>query len=328
MKARTFTWLRPTAALRSALYAIADAISPKSPPHQGLEKSHLAQLRADASASSLRDADGTTINDDWAQNLATLRRHILNDDPAEFLRWPMIMRTMFVGLRLYVLRELWFLRKRGWLRWRKAIRESTVGRPYRFPLSPASSGNLIHYAYHLANFEEVAGTRSSDLDLILEFGGGYGGMCRVIHNAGFEGRYVIFDLPLFSALQRYFLQMNGLSVAQYPRASTAKDVLCISDLESLQAALNGLPSRGKFMLLAAWSLSEAPVQIRNVILNMTDKFRFFLIGYQGRFAGLDNGKFFADWAARRTQMAWTFRGIRHFRGFTYLIGGAQDSADE
>src|SRR5207244_11597755 len=51
-----------------------------------------------------------------------------------------------------------------------------------------------------------------DLACVLEFGGGYGSMCRLFHNLGFRGRYLIFDLPAFSALQRFFLRSIGMCV--------------------------------------------------------------------------------------------------------------------
>jgi hypothetical protein len=41
-------------------------------------------------------------------------------------------------------------------------------------------------------------------DFVIEFGGGYGSLCRLFFNQQFKGQYVLFDLPPFSALQHFF----------------------------------------------------------------------------------------------------------------------------
>ena len=47
-------------------------------------------------------------------------------------------------------------------------------------------------------------------DVIVEFGGGYGSMCRLVRKLGFKGRYVIFDLRPILALQKYYLGLHGV----------------------------------------------------------------------------------------------------------------------
>ena len=171
-------------------------------PATAAERQLCEQLKADAQSIPVPPAvSASAAENEWLGFLAQLRENIRNNDPREFLRWPVIMQTMFVTFPPFVLNELRFLRAQNWRgRWKEAIRESDVGRPHRYPLYPASSGNLIHYAYHLASFEQRMRASISDMGCVVEFGGGYGGMCRLIHRLGFKGRYVIFDLPYFSAL--------------------------------------------------------------------------------------------------------------------------------
>jgi hypothetical protein len=57
-----------------------------------------------------------------------------------------------------------------------------------------------------------------DADCIVEFGGGFGSMCRLIGALGFRGRYVIFDLPPVLALQRYYLGLHGIEADDSGRA--------------------------------------------------------------------------------------------------------------
>lgn len=123
---------------------------------------------------------------------------------------------MFASAARYIFTELNFVKRSPeWITCRhRAIRESSVGHPIPYPFYPASSGNLIRHAYHVASFEEKTQCKTKDIDFVFEFGGdgGYGSMCRLFYNAGFHGKYVIFDLPPFSALQVYFLKTLGLPV--------------------------------------------------------------------------------------------------------------------
>jgi hypothetical protein len=306
--------------IRWPVYAFADLISPKLSPPSDWEAECLSQLKAEVSALRLHEIKGVTVNDNWTRNLTILCNHILNDNPREFLRWPVVLRTMFAAFPPYILRELYFLWRHNWPRWRRAIKESPVGRPYRYPLYPASSGNAIHHAYHLAVFEDSTAKNISGLNCIVEFGGGYGSMCRLFRNAGFKGRYVIFDLPYFSALQRYFLKVTRIIVARSPSEAEPNDVICVSNFSDLHECFLEPEFHRNSLLVATWSLSEAPVDVRNTLLEITADFDFFLFGYQSEFAGVDNRKFFTNLAARWRRVIWQLRPISHLPGSYYLIG--------
>lgn len=258
----------------------------------------------------------------WLCFLAQLRENIFNNDPREFLRWPIITQTMFVTFPPYVLNELRLLRAQNWRgRWKEAVKESNVGRPRRYPLYPTSSGNLIHCAYHLASFEQRMRASITDMTCVIEFGGGYGGMCRLIHRLGFKGRYVIFDLPYFSALQRYYLRSNGQSV------STPEDVVrsntgiaCISTIDDLRTLTERIDEKRNAMFLATWSLSEAPIVVRELVLPLLTTIGNVLVGYQERFGEIDNRTFFAEWIQSRPDLAWRNESISHLPGNWYLFG--------
>jgi hypothetical protein len=183
-----------------------------------------------------------------------------------------------------------------------------------------SSGNLIHHAYHLARFEEATGQRIDGLGCVVEFGGGYGNMCRTVRRAGFTGPYIILDLPYFSALQRYYLRASGLPVATSAADLGAGRTLCTSDATELAAAVARAAGKGGALLIGTWSISEAPVAARALVLDQTDAFDFFLIGYQPAFAGIDNERFFAAWTARHGGVDWQFQPIRQLEGSRYLFG--------
>lgn len=180
------------------------------PPPTQKEKQLIEEIKSKF-VSSQRDA--SQANMEWGSNMNRLYELVMNDDIRSFLRWDVIMHTMFVSNNApYVRRELNYLKNLAYWdnRWSKAIVESTIGHPIPFVFYPKSSGNLIHHAYHLAQLEEKAQINVNEIDFVFEFGGGYGSMCRLFHNIGFTGDYVIFDLPPFSALQEYYLKASSI----------------------------------------------------------------------------------------------------------------------
>jgi len=261
---------------------------------------------------------------EWFENTKRLRELILNDDPREFLRWDVILKTMAVTNASYVCAELKYLKSRlDWGdRWEEAICESRVGHPLPYWRYPKSSGNLITHAYHLARFEEETVMRANDMSFIFEFGGGYGSMSRLIHHLGFEGKYVLFDLPAFSALQKFFLESLGLPLLSSETFESARGgILCISDMEELKGILSASVESKGSMFIATWSISETPVELRNVILPLVRSFEGFLIGYQSQFREVNNIDFFKRWTTDQGNVQWYEWKIAHIPNHNrYLVG--------
>jgi hypothetical protein len=107
-------------------------------------------------------------------------------------------------------------------------------------------------------------------------------MCRLFHNLGFRGRYVIFDLPPFSALQRYYLKASGFPVRALPTTSVSEQgIFCISDMEQLRAVLKDrMPATIDTLFIATWSISETPISFRESLLSLVSSFKSFLIAYR------------------------------------------------
>lgn len=253
----------------------------------------------------------------WLGNMNRLRDHILNDDPRKFARWDVVSNTMVVGYENYIKSELSYLRRLPhWAtRWRAALEEPSIGNLPRYPFYLASSANTVHHAYHLAQFEEKTRKRIEDMDCVFEFGGGYGNLCRLLYGLGFRGRYVLFDLPPFSALQRYYLKTAALPVDS--------KIICLSDAEKLRTALAEFG--GNKLFVATWSISETPLSIRNSILSAVSKFDYFLIAYQDQFQEVNNLHYFDSWK-RDIRVAWQNWPIEHLPASNYLIGSRYANA--
>jgi hypothetical protein len=268
----------------------------------------LRRLRADIEElSPTHQASGSDARDEWSANQARLRYLLGVRDPRAFLTWDVICKTMFIPFARYSPIELAFLRqRRDWGRWYSAIAEHRVGLPFPYPLCPSSSANAIHHAYHLALLEDRLGQPVHTFGTICEFGGGYGSTCRIARSLGFSGRYVIFDLPEFSALQRYYLGSVGTDVI------TTSDPAQLASITERRAA----PS----LFIATWSLSEAPGTVREQVLQSVSGFDAFLFAFQDRFGEQDNKSYFDSLSSRLGGIRLTTIPIDHLPGNSYVFG--------
>jgi hypothetical protein len=157
--------------------------------------------------------------------------------------------------------------------------------------------------------------------LIVEFGGGYGSLCRIVHKLGFKGKYIVFDLPEFVALQKFYLGSLAMPLIEAKDvAAGRRGILCTSDLSVLGSVT---PQEAQTSLcIATWSLSETGEAFREqvVALPAVDGADAYLIAYQNDFEGVDNPRFFDAWRARKTGIRWVHSEISHMPGNFYLFG--------
>jgi len=278
-----------------------------------VEPAALDALRAGARQLDGGDAGAFAL---WDDKRRELRRLLVEGDPRAFLHWDPVRTTMVKRGRRPVAVELARLRRRGdWRsRWRPALRESTLGRPRPFVRAPWTSGTLIHQAYHLACFEETTGRRLTELPFVVEFGGGYGSLCRLFHQLGFRGTYVIFDLPEVTLLQRFFL------------GSLHAPVVTTSDVGELRAHVAKRPSGGAAFIACA-SLGEAPIHVRRQVLPVVAGFDAVLIAYTAQALGVDNRTFFSDWRSEWPGYRWYDVERPHLEKAEWYLFGAAHAAE-
>jgi len=244
----------------------------------------------------------------WERRRAELRERILGFDPSLFLTWPMIHEALFVGDSPHANMELEELRNDGWWRWQRGIREVTFGAPARMKAWQDTSGQMVHQAYILKQWEDRTGKRIEDIQTLFEFGGGYGSMARLCKQLGFEGVHVIFDLPEFGLLQQYYTSQAS---------SRPPLVFTFSDVEWFKRVASCITYD---LFIAACSLSEVPLELRDQILGMV-KARAYVILYQTHFQGLENGPYFERFAESKPGYEWVDYAVpKHRLGHRYLVG--------
>lgn len=93
--------------------------------------------------------------------------------------------------------------------WNRIVRNDAVGDPMLVELPPhgKAASTTMRYAWNVVDMDKH-GVKLEDVD-IVEVGGGYGGLCRMIHEFHKPRSYTIVDLPEALALaKRYLAEFN------------------------------------------------------------------------------------------------------------------------
>jgi len=209
----------------------------------------------------------------WTQACSEMIRWLQENDPESFLDCPILRQTMVFDSDTVAEYELSQLPDRI----RSVLRtDRDTGKPLN---------NSIHQAYHIHMWEKTTHKQLCDLNTIFEFGAGYGELCRLIYELGFEGSYIINDFMAMSLLQQFYLTNEWF----FPKVSWENEyVTKVFDLPPCD------------LFIALWSLSETPLDFRQQYLDINA--RSCLIAYSLEFMGIDNRKFFAEFDSRRITM--------------------------
>ncbi len=240
----------------------------------------------------------------WAFSAWDLRQNVAKNDPTKFLTWPGVVATMFVGNAPYIDYEVDQL---PLTRYREHLEEPKIGDPVLYDRNlqntTSTSGNLIHQAYHISQWEKIGGNFLPELETIIEIGGGYGAMALICHRLGFRGRYIIYDLPEFSLLQQYYLSNVGVDGVEFKTQI---------DRPMIEADL----------LIGLYSLNEMTLPARGTIINLCPA-QSYLIAYGANWGGVDNMKW-ATGLMRRKGYNWRNWNIKHLPNCWYLVGDKRE----
>lgn len=233
----------------------------------------------------------------WDSNRKQLRNNILQNNIKDFLNWDVVQNTMFFEPPVEEYEKVM-----GNDVLKKAIVESKIGCPKPYYMDYKTSGNLITHASHLLHILDKINL--DKVDSIVEFGGGYGSMCRLLRNIGYKKDYILFDLPEFLALQKFFISEVDKDYL--------KNTEFVSDMKNLPKVRNSL-------LIATWSLSEADMKCREDFLNRIS-FDYCLIGFQKNFHGIDDLEYFEKFKKSYPNISFEMEEIDYIKGNYYLIG--------
>lgn len=144
----------------------------------------------------------------WENQNAKLERALLPYPPFSFLEDAVISFTMFMTAGGKWLREeVAFLERTiPGKRLYRLLEEDYVGDPLLLNSRYLTSHNSIHHLYHLVRFAERTRCDLDGVDTVLEWGGGYGNMAKILRRLkSTPFTYVIIDTPILCCLQWLYL---------------------------------------------------------------------------------------------------------------------------
>ena len=218
----------------------------------------------------------------WKEHLDQIEELIVNKDVA-------ILDNSLVRYAIYLtVCSVWANKQLPYLERRfpsvilkKLLRESPVLHQTIIDQNYLTSESKVNHLTHLSCFEDHTETKISQMDTVIEFGGGYGGMTALLKAYNDDLTIVVIDVPVMITLQSFYI--SGTLGAE------SINILTEGNLEVKQGKINYLPISlvGKMenlkasLFIATWSLSEANKNTQDLIESM----KFFnadhmLFGYR------------------------------------------------
>jgi hypothetical protein len=208
---------------------------------------------------------------DWDSWAGQVRKSFAKRVPSDFLNHPQLVATMVFGRRRGAseanARLPFILDTFDAPAARLLLRDDPVGSPNIVSREFLSSANRIHHVYGLAQYQKTIGSPFWSASTVVEWGGGFGTMARLIQRMNPGVTYVILDLPEMLALQYVYIG----SVVGTNRVNLVEKRDGI-----VQGAINFLPSgavtSGAFELtadgfLSTWALNESPIESQKFVLD-------------------------------------------------------------
>jgi hypothetical protein len=278
---------------------------------------HAEELLAELERAAAREVAAG----EWNRLAAEIAGALRASGVDQFLRLPPIAKTMHPRIRG---------RSRGYLRhvlgsdrfspeFQRALTESPVGKPLVNPHYPLSSPLLVQHAYHLIRLLEATQLDLAGLRLVVDFGGGYGGFCRLLRNICYREKYLIWDLPVMCALQRFYLR-NVFPGTADGAAPANIEWLTGADPGARDVLMRHVAEREPSLFVATWSLSETPPTVREQIVPALEGCGYVLLAYQRAFGETDNVAWFGSLEKRLPQFRWQHFECPVYRNNFYLIG--------
>lgn len=148
------------------------------------------------------------------------------------------------------------------------LAESPIGRPPRaFVPDHKTSHNVIHHLYHIARYERRTKKKVATAKRVLEWGGGYGNLCKVIAalpESSLE-TYTIVDIPEITALQWVYLS----SIFGFERVNLVQKGTAVQEGKINLVSLPNLSllDNDYDLFVSTWALSESPVASHEFVNN-------------------------------------------------------------
>lgn len=222
----------------------------------------------------------------WKKNTQEIEAVLIAELPFSFLRDQTLKRTMFAHMPKSTteLQKNFLKSHMSAELLTKTLKENSTGRPILNDFEFKSSGNSIHHLYHLAKYSSETEQEIIKLDHVLEYGGGYGNMARLVKKINRDATYTIVDIPVFAYIQLVYLRSIFGSDAVTLFDETHRIVEGKINIVPLDTAHLNLLARSDYvpsLFTSTWALSESNKKTQKTVFDF-DYFKAekLLLAYQ------------------------------------------------
>lgn len=227
----------------------------------------------------------------WKKFNNSVKKSLLPVPPFNFLNDSTIMLSMFAtaGGR-WLKKEISSLENKiDKKKLKDILQEDYVGDPLLLNSYYLTSHTVVHHLHHFVEFLDKTKTKIDDLNTIVEWGGGYGSLIRILKRFNSKKRtYIIIDTPLFSCLQWIYLAtIFGEKEVNFILSS--KDKIKENKINILPVSfLNDIKFKAD-LFISTWALSESSKYSQDFVLKKNwFGAKRILLAYQDNPAGLFN----------------------------------------
>jgi hypothetical protein len=162
------------------------------------------------------------------------------------------------------------------------LREDVAGLPRLLDTEFGASSMTVQHAFHLMMLWQSTGVDPRSLSSVTEWGGGYGGLARIVRRLAPDGTYVIFDLPAMLAIQWAFLtSIFGEEQVEVSDATTAPLVQGRINLKLAKAPPESQVCSGLFV--STFGLSECSSNLQEAVARtLWPAAEHILVAYQSK----------------------------------------------
>ncbi len=204
--------------------------------------------------------------------------------PTDFLRQPTISKTVHPNCQALANEYYNEMMKSSFFKESilPGIQDSSIGNPFQFSVLPKCSPLSIQHAYHLNLIKERLGIfiPKEEISHIVEIGGGYGNLCRLVKNFGYEGRYIIVDFPEMLKIQQDYLFQNSIDNVEFLPLNM-KQLLPKENTDTS-------------ILIATFSVNEMPMETRTSMEPYYTYYDYLFFAHNTFFDGINNIEYFSS----------------------------------
>lgn len=147
----------------------------------------------------------------WAEFTRDLETYLINGDLESYVTNNVIPHVFtWPQHSIQNMNQLNNLRKDPESIFCKTLKVNDYGPRHGIHLHENIQLDRVQQVWSIYNLVNSCGLSLDNDEIIFEFGAGTGQMADVLHNMQFKGRHVIYDLPLMTVLQKYFIDKRGI----------------------------------------------------------------------------------------------------------------------